>query len=150
MTATIDYSEAISQLETELLTPVVPGELEGWFDRVSKGAEMVSAALWQHTETLFNSDYPEIAEQDSELMGQVEQLIRDDTACLNQLAELLDELTRLRQFAPKCEPNEAMMRNSLEAFIQKSLNWVILAKRQQKARETWFAESLYRERGGGD
>jgi hypothetical protein len=147
---TTGFEEALGQLEQELLTPVVPGELEGWFDRVGKSAERVSSTMWSYTESLFNSEYPEIAEQDASLLGQVEQLMREDTACLDQFAGFLDQLAQLRRMAPKCEPNEAIMRNSLEAFIQQGLSWVMAAKRQQKARETWFAESLYRVRGGGD
>lgn len=150
MTMTLCYDEALTQFERELLTPVVPGELADWFDKVTATAESLSAAMWQHTETLFNTEYPDIAAEDPELMGQVEQLVRKDSDCLKGLADLLDELARVRLFVPKCEPDEAKMRNTLETFIQHGLQWIMCAKRQQKSRETWFAEALYRERGGGD
>lgn len=150
MTTTVTYADALSQFESELLTPIVPGELETWMDDLSAAGELMSAMLWRHTESLHNSDYPQIVQQDADLLGQVEQLIKGDAACLERLATVLDQIAKLKLLAPKCEPNEAMMRNSLDALVREGLAWVIDAKRQEKARDTWFAEAFYRDRGVGD
>jgi hypothetical protein len=150
MTPTLTYVDALVDFESDLLTPVVPGEVEEWLERALQSAELVSATLWRQTQAMQNDEYSEITSQDAELQGQVEQLMRADEACLDKLACVLDQFSQLKRFAARCEADESLMRNSLEACIRHGLNWVQEAKRQQKARDTWFAEAFYRDRGVGD
>jgi hypothetical protein len=150
MAENLTYPEALNRLESELLTPIVPGELERSLEAISQAADLVSALLWRHTENLKNTEYPAIAAQDPELLAQTDRLMQGDADCVERLAALLDQIARLKNLAPKCEPNEAVMRNSLESLIQQGLKWVIDAKRQEKARETWFVEAFQRDRGVGD
>ncbi len=149
-TTVLTYHEALTEFESELLTPAVPGELEEWLDRTLASADLASAALWRQTQSSHCTDYPEITLQDAELLGQVEHLMRADEACLQRLACVLDQLTHLRHLAARYEADELAIKNALELCIRHGLNWVQEAKRQQKARDTWFAEAFYRDRGVGD
>jgi hypothetical protein len=147
---TLNYADALERLESDLLTPIVPGELVSWLGTVSESAQFAGAMLWRHVEGDNQSDYAEIIAQDTVLFARVEQLKAGDRDCYRQMETLLDHLVKFQRESLHQEWNESMARFPVETLIKQGLAWVIEAKRQEKSRETWFNEAFQRDRGGGD
>lgn len=150
MTTTTTFTESLHRLESELLTPIVPGELANWLATVSESAELAGAMLWRHLEGETQSDYAQIVEDDTEMFARVEQLNSADRECYRQLEALLDHLVTFKHEAVNREWNEDMARTPIDVLVKQGMAWVTDAKRQEKARETWFNEAYQRDRGGGD
>ncbi|MBM4072542.1 MAG: hypothetical protein FJ271_26970 [Planctomycetes bacterium] len=145
-----DMHSAIDRLADELVTPMVPGEVAEWLANVYKAAELASALLWRQLESVHNAEYARIVEVDPELFRRVEQMKAKDRDCVEELAKLLDRIKQLQEEAQVDEPDEAAMKESLDAVIEQGLGFVNHARMQGKARETWLAEAYYRDRGVGD
>ena len=88
--------EAISRLETALLSPPVAGELEAWCQNCRTAVDEVAAQLPSFYQTVLHRQYAEISQSDPELLPKVEQMIAQDQ---RQLAELAALRRRLATFA---------------------------------------------------
>ena len=148
--STLTYTDALERLESDFLTPIVPGELVSWLGTVSESAQFAGAMLWRHVEGDNQTEYAEIIAQDREMFARVEQLKTGDRECYRQMEALLDHIIRFQRESLRQEWNESMARFPVETLIKQGLAWVIDAKRQEKSRETWFNEAFQRDRGGGD
>src|SRR5262245_42044583 len=73
-----ELNDALTKLETALLTPVVSGELESWARTVQEAADGLSACLPTYLKNVLHAQYAEIARTDPELLPRVEQLIAED------------------------------------------------------------------------
>jgi hypothetical protein len=147
MDTTQKYLDALGSMEDSLLSSVVPGELVGWMAALSESAEFVGALLWRHYETVHDAQYSQIVKEDSELLPRVERMKRGDAESLERLEGLLDRIDTLKRGAPQCEPDETALITSLNILIDQGLAWLIHAKRQERARETWLVEAFNRDRG---
>jgi hypothetical protein len=145
-----DFEGALKQFEADLLSPIVPGELERWFVDLAASADAVSDARESHMAEEGRCDLAEIAEQDSEMFRRIDQLKDGDANCQNGLAALIERIVELKKLAPSCEPDELKMRNAVEGLVQQGADWMISAKRQELARDTWLTEAFTRDRGQVD
>src|SRR5262245_40804400 len=73
-----ELNDALTHLETALITPVVSGELESWARTAHEAADKLSATLPSYLKNVLHSQYAEIARSDPELLPRVEQLIAED------------------------------------------------------------------------
>src|SRR5579862_8265670 len=109
------FKSGLDRLENTLLTPIVPGELEGWMAGLSESAELVGTLLWRQIETVHNPEYDEIVRRDPDLFPQVKQLRQGDKESLARLEALLDRFAKLKQNAPRFEPDEAATKARLDS-----------------------------------
>src|SRR5687768_7892228 len=73
-----ELNEALSKLETALITPVVSGELENWARAVQEAAARLSQRLPTYLKSVLHPQYADIARSDPELLARVEKLIAED------------------------------------------------------------------------
>ena len=77
-------NEAMTKLETALLTPLVSGELESWVQDVRAAGVELGPALREFLETVLHAQYVQIAKTDEELLSRVEQMIEEDKNLLGE------------------------------------------------------------------
>ena len=143
-------NDALTQLETALITPVVSGELESWARAAQEAADKLSATLPAYLKNVLHSEYAEIARSDPELLSRVEQLIAEDQ---NVVLEQDAFRTRFGEFvkrASQIKKDEAQVSSERQKLEQDGLARILRIKRQRTAADTWLAEANYRDRGPVD
>lgn len=99
-----ELDNALSKLETALLSPVVAGELESWARTAQDAATLLAERLPTHLKFVLHPQYAEIAKSDAELLPKVEQLVAEDQKValeqdafrtrLNDFAKLASEIKK--------------------------------------------------------
>jgi predicted DNA binding CopG/RHH family protein len=141
--------DTIAKLETALLAPVVSGELLNWVRNVEQAATTFAMDFATYVRTVLHVQYAEIANNDPELLPQVEKLIEADQQLLQDLACFHEELHALRQRAAQVEKHESKVADHRQRVEEAGLSLILRIKKQQAAAGTWLAEALYRDRGVG-
>lgn len=143
-------NEAMTKLETALLTPLVSGELESWVKEVREAAAALGAPLRDYLETVLHAQYVQIAKTDEELLPRVEQMIEEDKNLLAEYQGFLAELETLTTRVPSAEKDELKVTDH-RAHVETRGNALILRIRKQRAvASTWLSEAFYRDRGSVD
>jgi hypothetical protein len=145
-----ELREALASFETSVATPIVSGELPDWADKVQKAWSEASAQVHYHVKHLRPRQYQEISNEDPALFQQVELLKAEDEAIEQEREKLNDRVTRVASHAPKVEPDEGKANHYVQSLIDDALAFVIRARKQEVAVQTWYVEAFNRERGGGD
>jgi hypothetical protein len=143
-----DFRDALQSLETCLETPRVSGELERWFVDVQRNVELISKLLAKQLDRQHPPRLRQIAVEDPELNAQVARLKSGDDESREQFVRLREWTDRLAKKAPKVEPDEERIEEDVVEFIAFGLAFIIHARKQEIALETWLHESLYRDTGG--
>jgi hypothetical protein len=141
------FCNALRSLETCLETPRVSGELEPWLVDVQKNVDLIGSLLPRQLERQHASLLRQIAVEDPELRPQVAHLESGDAECREQFGKLRDWTSRLAKGATNAEPDETRLEQEVVAFIAGGLAFIIHARKQEVAIETWLHESLYRDTG---
>lgn len=145
-----ELNDALTQLETALLTPVVSGELESWTRSAQEASEKLSAKMPGYLKNVLHAQYAEIARSDPELLPRVEQLIAEDQ---NLVLDQDAFRTRFGEFvkrASQIKKDEAQVSAERLKLEQDGLALILRIKRQRTAADTWLAEANYRDRGPVD
>jgi hypothetical protein len=148
--AVADLNEALTGMETALLTPVVSGELESWARTVQEATDALSERLPSYLKNVLHVQYAEIARSDPELLTRVEQLIAEDQ---NVLLDQDAYRTRIGEFvkrASQLKKDEGQATAQRTKLEQDGLALILRIKRQRTAADTWLAEANYRDRGPVD
>src|SRR5687767_14501276 len=98
--------EALTQLETTLLTPQVSGELDDWVQQVRGATLALGARLREFIESVLHAQYVQIAQADVELLSRVEQMMEQDKILLAEYDGFLAELDALTARVPSAEKDE--------------------------------------------
>ena len=80
--------------------------------------------------------------------GEVERLKSGDDDTQDQFDKLRESTNRLAAKASKVEPDESRLEEDLVALTELGLAFVIHARKQEIAIDTWQQEAIYRETGG--
>jgi hypothetical protein len=145
-----ELSEALTQAETALLTPVVSGELETWATTVQETTQLASERLPIYLKHVLHPEYAEIAKTDPELLPRVEQLIAEDQSLLVDQDAFRTEVNDFAKRASHIKKDEAQVAAERSKLEQKGLAIILRIKRQRAAADTWLAEAAYRDRGPVD
>lgn len=145
-----DLNEALSRLETALLSPVVSGELESWARTVQEGSDEVAKRLPAYLKSVLHPQYAQIAKNDAELLTRVEQLIAEDQNVLLQQDAFQRQAAEFAQKAAQIKKDEAQVSAPRAKLEQEGIDLVLRIKRQRAAADTWLAEANYRDRGPVD
>lgn len=143
-------NEAMTKLETALLTPLVSGELDSWVQDVREAGVELGPALREFLETVLHAQYVQIAKTDEELLSRVEQMIEEDKNLLGEYDGFLVEVETLAARVPSVEKDELKVTDR-RAHLETRGNALILRIRKQRAvASTWLSEAFYRDRGPVD
>jgi outer membrane murein-binding lipoprotein Lpp len=143
-------NEALSRLETALLTPVVSGELASWVHAVQQAAGEVGTQLKAYLNSTQRSQYRQIASSDPELLVKVQQLAREDQELLAEFAGLEKNLERLAQLVSAADKDESRAEKHRSELEQQGTATILRIRKQQVATDTWLSEAVYRDRGVAD
>ena len=143
-------NEAMTNLETALLTPLVSGELDSWVQDILEAALELGAPLREYVESVLHAQYVQIAKTDEELLPRVEQMIEEDKSFLAEYDGFLAELETLAARVPAADKDELKVADH-RAHVETRGNAMILRIRKQRAvASTWLSEAFYRDRGPVD
>jgi hypothetical protein len=145
-----ELTDALTRLETALLSPVVSGELESWAKSVEEATTVLAERLPPYVTSVLHPQYAEIAKTDSELLSRVEQLIAEDQNVLLELEALRKEVQDFAKRASQIKKDEAQATDQRLKLEQKGIEFIVRVKRQRAAADTWMAEANYRDRGPVD
>ena len=143
-----EFRDVLQLLETCLETPRVSGELERWIAEVQGNVALIGRLLPKQIERQHAARLRQIAVEDPELNGEVERLKSGDNDTQEQFDKLQEWTDRLATKASKVEPDESRLEEELVALTALGLAFVIHARKQEIALDTWQQEAIYRETGG--
>jgi hypothetical protein len=141
---------SLASFETSVATPIVSGELPDWADKIQKAWSEASAQVHYHVKHLHPRQYQEISNEDPALFQQIELLKAEDEAIEQEREKLNQSVTRVATHVPKLEPDEAKANNHVQNLVDEAMTFIMRARKQQVAVQTWYVEAFNRERGGGD
>lgn len=139
--------QALTQLETALLTPVVSGELAPWVRDVREAARRAGEELKTYLGSTQREQYLEMAKADSELLSRIEQLAEDDSTLLTELAEFEKNGGKLQELVNADRRHESRPEDHRAELEQQGLALILAVRKHQVATETWLSEAFYRDRG---
>ena len=145
-----ELNDALSKLETALLSPVVAGELESWARTAQDAATCLAERLPAHLKFVLHPQYAEIAKSDAELLPKVEQLVAEDQKVALEQDAFRTHLNDFAKLASQIKKDEARVSAERTKLEQAGLDLVLRIKRQRAAASTWLAEANYRDRGTVD
>jgi hypothetical protein len=143
-----EFRDALQLLETALETPRVSGELERWIANVQKNIEAIASLLPKQIARQHAVRLRQIAVDDPQLSAEVERLKCGDETARGQFDKLQQRTSQLTHRATKVEPDESQLEEQLVELTALGLAFVIHARKQEIAIETWQQEALYRDTGG--
>ena len=143
-----EFRDALHSLETCLETPRVSGELERWIGEVQKNVALVGTLLPAQIERQHAARLRQIAVEEPELNAEVGRLKSGDVDTQEQFDKLREWANRLGSKATKVEPDESRLEEELDGLTALGLEFVIHARKQEIAIDTWQQEAIYRETGG--
>lgn len=144
-----EFYGAIQTLETCLMTPRVPGELERWVNAVEAAIEFVGTVLERQVGQEHRAHFKQITTQDPELHARVEGLKSGDKQCREQVRKLQDRIHSLKKGVPQVEPDEGRLEPAFLDFCTDGLSLVMHLRQQEVAIDTWIQEAFNRDRGAG-
>lgn len=143
-------NEALTRLETSLLTPVVSGELASWVRAVQQAAGELGARLKSYLGSTQRSQYRQISASDSELLARVQQLAQEDQELLADFAQLEKNLDKLAQMVSAADKHESRAQEQRSDLEKQGIGLVLRIRKHQVAADTWLSEAVYRDRGVAD
>jgi uncharacterized protein (DUF3084 family) len=145
-----ELNQALTKLETALLTPVVSGELESWVRGAEEATLELSQRLPTYLKSVLHPQYAEIAKSDTELLTRVQQLIAEDQNLILQQDTFRARMSDFAKRASQIKKDEAQVTTERTKLEQEGLALILGIKRQRAAADTWLAEANYRDRGPVD
>ncbi len=140
----------LNDLETQLETPVVPGELRGWLEVAQQTFAALLPALQSYIADRHRSVIELIADQDPGLLTRVEHLKGEDQQIVAELERQLKIATSVSQHSDLWEPDEGRADQAVQKMVDEGLALVIRIRKQEAAINTWFGEAFERDRGVAD
>lgn len=142
---------ALEKFERALETPVVPGELTAWTDDAKGLCDKIGELLQKYVVQKHAELFSRILKEDIELGHRIENLREIDSRLLQvDFPSLNQKLGNLAARVPAVQPNESRLSTFVEEVVKEGLAFVIAARTQETAIETWLMEAFTRDRGTGD
>ena len=144
------FVRTLSELESAVGTPLVPGELKRWCAAVADLLNATSRLFdgkvtKDHAET-----FASIELDDPGLMTRVSDLRTTDEHNLSRIVELKSECVAVQTKSASVGADEASAIDDVERFVVNAQQLIIDLRQQETAITTWQHESLNRDRGEGD
>lgn len=142
-----EFRAAVDSLETSLMTPRVPGELERWIDSIEAANETVGKVLLQQVGKEHRTVFKQITSQDPDLHARVERLKIGDMLSREQFDSLRKRVHNLINRIARVEPDEGRLESDLVTLCADGLSFVLHLRKQEVAIDTWLQEAFQRDRG---
>jgi septal ring factor EnvC (AmiA/AmiB activator) len=142
--------EALSKLETALLSPVVAGELDKWAETGQEAMALVAASLPPYFQNVLHPQYKQIARTDPELLTRIEQLIAEDQRLVEEFAKFSRRLASFAEAAALVKKHESKVNDELASLEQDGIALIVRVRKQRATADTWLTEAVYRDRGDVD
>jgi hypothetical protein len=143
-------AEALTRLETALLSPVVAGELDQWADSCQEAMNLVAEHLPAYFQAVLHPQYAQIARTDPEMLTQIEQLVAEDQRVVEDLEKFNRRLATFAEAAALIKKNESKVAEERADLEQSGIALIIRIKKQRATADTWLTEAVYRDRGAVD
>lgn len=144
------FDDALTALESQFATPVVPGELESWIAPARDAAARLRTAFETRHHTLHEPQLDEIARQDAEQLPRVEKLRDAASDLFGRFEQLQRMLTAIATPTEKIDDRESKMHAAIEKVSAGGLALAIDLRKLDKEIATWFVEAFQRDRGVAD
>jgi hypothetical protein len=146
-----DVVEApLKAFEEALVTPFVPGEIDGWLSTTCRAYDALELVLRKR----LSHDHPQqlktIQREDDELSARVDEMRKCDQALLERLDRLAWYIEGLKVRENNGDGETQKLDVSAERMAEEGLKLVIDVRKQEAAINTWFVEAFHRDRGVGD
>mgnify|MGYP006908201876 CR=1 FL=1 len=146
--------EFLAELEKQLETPVVPGEMYDWVERGEKDLNQLSETYAAHVKSSHESQYEAIIEQDSEQITRMEKFREEDASLLEEIDRLGEAFAKLKKLVNAAEEAPQRDEGELEDLLPKvtgeALVLIIRIRMHENAIDTWYVEAFQRDRGVAD
>jgi hypothetical protein len=141
-----EFDKTLQAFESQLATPLVPGEVLQWSSSTGNVTEKLRRVL-ETRRADYDSQLKDIAAQDAEMFRRVEQLqlLKDDVF---KRFEQLDRLiVAIKKPVDIDEDREAKMRPAIEKLSADGLALAIDVRKLDREIATWYVEAFQRDRG---
>ena len=142
--------DALTRLETALLSPPVAGELSIWTQACRDGLDAVARQLPAYFQDYLKPQYMEIARSDPEQLPRVQRMIADDQGLVEDLEKFSRRLAEFSAGAAQVKKHESKVADERADLEQEGIALIIRIRKQRAAADTWLTEALYRDRGPVD
>jgi hypothetical protein len=139
----------LKAFEEALITPFVPGEIDGWLTTTARSFADLDTALRQLAED-HRRQLKEMQRQDDEIAARVAKLREEEQALLERLDRLAWHIKGLKKREGNGEGETQKLDLSAERLVEEALKFVIDVRKQEAAVTTWFMEAFQRDRGVAD
>ena len=139
--------EDLQRMERQLETPIIPGELRMWLENVCQMCSELCPVLRQQIAQAHPLQYKQIKRDGDNLLRRVEQMQKEDSDILAELAVMERAVSQICQMVEKAEPNEARYEEHVKSFTHDALQFIIRVRTQERAIETWVQEAEFRDNG---
>lgn len=141
---------ALDAFEDCLEMPVIPGEFQSWTAAATRTCSEAVQTLEVHIRIGHSRLFGEILRANPELAARVEQLREEDKALLMGAGEVKSEASMLAGDAPALESQDPTIKQDVEGFVKRCLEWIIQARKQEAALTAWYQEAFNRDTGVAD
>jgi hypothetical protein len=144
------FLASLANLEADVETPCVPGELEGWISDIDDALQRLRPLLERQIGVIHPRQFADIGAEDEELLRRVELMRLEDASIEVEARRLGEQIRILKTAATNIEPDEAKLRVAFDTFVEAGIAWIIRVRTQEQAIRTWFMEAFNRDRGDVD
>ena len=144
------FGQALQKLETNLETPVVPGDLSSWISNLRGSIDTVGRLLHDVVVDSHEQCFRQIQEQDPELSPRVQQLRNEDQELLRDFEAVAGAISNLEKQNGDRVANQADSDDKIAEIVQLGLAFVIRTRTLETTLSTWHMEAFQRDRGVGD
>lgn len=145
-----EMAEALKKLERDLETPLVAGEAGPWTAHVQRAIADFAQLMRKHLADAHREQFEEMIANDPPKARQVAQLQETDQKLEEQFAKLKAHIDSVVRRADQAGGDEAPIRKEIEHLSAAGLAFVVEFRKQEVQIQTWFLESLNRDRGDAD
>jgi hypothetical protein len=145
-----ELKPALSQFETDLMRPIVSGELAAWIEVVKKSWTETSAQVHYQVKHLHPRQYDEMGKQDPELLPRIDLLTAEDNAIEEEREHFALAVARVVGHAAAMEPDEEKAEKHIKQLVDDGIAFLTRVRKQEVAVQTWYIEAFDRDRGAVD
>ena len=144
------FENALRELERNLETPVVPGEMAAWSRSLLKSLKATGLSLQEIVHDVHEERFRQISEQDPALLPRVVKLRQEDQQLMRDFEDVARLAAGLEPENEDVQSETPDVDDALDSLVKSGIAFVIRARTQEAALSTWHMEAFQRDRGVGD
>jgi hypothetical protein len=140
----------LTELESALDTPSMPGEMPNWAATLRKFFDDGAREFLRQMDTVHAAELKDIEGQDPELSARVRALREDDRRNREWCVKLTKAVADFERRAAAAGADEKQVLEQHHVLVEDALQFVVHARKQEVAIRTWTQESFARDTGAVD